>query len=590
MYSQKRSSTSVNLTWWTLRIAVLVVVIALPFLLDLRIISHLRSRLQYGGKSSLERRPNVTVWYPTSHNCRGIFNDEPADDGIPLVLLRDVLVDKRHPSVQEYRINQPDSGHFRRLVGLLTVPPKGRIHVNSTTGPDPINPATGDPDAAKAHLRLPHGGVPGDFRISVDYVITNPSCASQCKQSFCAVKEWQVIMTLTSSDRRLSDESFERNLELLEMSGGQVHLELPMRLSEEPVRVFKSSFNLGCVAGLTRSTDLLGPAALPPLKHTCADTHGAIMLGGGALVREKKWSESGWAEVGNFAARAMRGQVRFDAVAVAVTVKYTVSHMRHICKNVTKCFDRLHEENRQLLDKIAERAREEMESVEVPPSMWPNLYILPFCRLGSDYMEHEKNNPCRWSHYHGQYHQSTYLYSLLGSHYKYAASLDIDEFLVDRYPPGFSRFPLGQSRLGAQSFSAERRFDSVGETSDPNVFWFRWLDFQLRPGDERSLTNTIMARKEPSFLSMNETNLNVSSCYGSTITWSGGKTVVSCDRGMGFRIHNAVMISQRNNLSSLVCNSKSNWGLQNDRFTSMFIYHGRRTPRYGNCLFDSSAV
>lgn len=97
---------------------------------------------------------------------------------------------------------------------------------------------------------------------------------------------------------------------------------------------------------------------------------------------------------------------------------WSASEIEYNCQGNSTCVDSHHEQNNQLLRKVAKITADELEILGVPEDVLSRIVVIPFCRLGSDYSGKEQGDPCASSFWSAQYH-ATYLgYTLVGPYHK----------------------------------------------------------------------------------------------------------------------------------------------------------------------------
>lgn len=125
-------------------------------------------------------------------------------------------------------------------------------------------------------------------------------------------------------------------------------------------------------------------------------------------------------------------------------------------------------------------------------------------------------------------------------------------------------------------------YDSSPERKSPGRLQIRWLDFQTNAEQTRNVTVSVLEHGGLEFAPQavsNTSSFNRTEC---TQPWkrNSGKPVVSCKYGgFGIRIHSSLGIIDSSNLSSRAPNTPASF------IDDIFLYHGRRETRFGNCLW-----
>jgi hypothetical protein len=541
---------------------------------------------------------SITVWTSNSP-CRGKFLSDRNADGPREFMIRDVVADFRHNSLREYRLNHPTKHPFKRIVAYLSVTPLGN---GSRIQPTPIRKAPlheGCPEIASPQreptARLTRDGkdVKG-FVVSVDHVLGGPEQPDPCHlvwKSYRDPDEWQVHISLAhrqneATSDAISEKDMDTMLLDLEREGAFLELSLTFRTGVQSFKPFTASFLLGCIPGLTART------ALPPTDQmfhspsvSCSQSSGALIVSGGAL-----WggltSPAGRIQAAHFAARALTGYLRYEAVAIGVILPRTIAQIQHICGDRRACSGYYQRKNDLFMNALASDMERALQYADVSPSIWPKIVLFPFCKLGSDFDGAERNIACSWSRYFGQHHYGYLSYTLFSPLVKWMTSMDVDESVGDILAE--SGNDTSRSAGNDTSRSAAIRFDSCGNTEVPGALWLRWLHFKVLDESTARLTVALRSRGIPKFRAVQGRKLNVSECYIERTVSGNGKTTLSCESGMGFRVHRGVILGNASNLNSLGFTPSRYWDRKNERVASLLTLHGRRHLQFGSCEFDPS--
>lgn len=195
-----------------------------------------------------------------------------------------------------------------------------------------------------------------------------------------------------------------------------VNMTLPVVRYDEVVIPWRVPMGLGCVMGWT-------VPGVENREESCGSegegANGAILFSGSALYGGKKRDKNHFAEIANFAARALMGPVRYDAVAIGVVSDYSRSDMEYLCRvGDIECWERLDDGNAEMMEGIAETVEEELETIGVPRELFSRVLLIPSCRLGSDAARTEWRDPCNQSKRYGQYYATFYSYAMLSPFFK----------------------------------------------------------------------------------------------------------------------------------------------------------------------------
>ncbi len=417
--------------------------------------------------SFAEKNKNkVRVWYPLdSSKCDGDFRFKfpyQIDAEPSAILIREATVDWRHVSINDVR-DRGITGPYRRVLMLLTVLPDTKN--NNLTE---IEKPTEDRDFdRKAQLMYKNGDAVENVNVSFDYLIEDGRCQRDCgKNGPCIMKEWQSIITLTPKNYE-DEEYFSALLNTLSRSGAYFNLIIPVMVrSRKKAQLVRFKIGLACVSSLSITAQIPTQNYMPTRTEKCRDSTSSVMLAGAPIFGIYSKDKTDWKQIAQFAARHMLGNTWFNSVIVSVHPKHTVSYIRKECAGKhSKCAEKYFRANYEHLDSIGKIVESELKNLKVPEAYWNHLVIVSFCNLGSDFEASEKNYPCSGSHQGGQKVWTHYAYTTFGPYYKWAASLDLDEILVDelafkkaaisspqRYQSAEEKFNLLQAETKKTSF------------------------------------------------------------------------------------------------------------------------------------------
>lgn len=237
------------------------------------------------------------------------------------------------------------------------------------------------------------------------------------------VTEWQVGLVLRPTNPTTSTTAVPHAV----ASDAQLSVTLYLLRFDGIAIPFSISLPLSCVLGWQLPTVLTSHGA--HCNDGARDARGAVLFSAGALHGRKKRSAYHYRELANFAARALLGALRFDAVVIAVVVDFSASDVQMRCGPDVLCAKRLDEANRRMINGVAVAVEEEMARLRVPPKLFERVVLVTSCRLGSDAIGSERGNPCRVSKQYGQYYASFFSYAMLAPFFKVCYSLFLFPFL-----------------------------------------------------------------------------------------------------------------------------------------------------------------
>eukprot|EP00173_Palmaria_palmata_P004499 Plantae.Rhodophyta-Palmaria_palmata.ctg6268.p1 GENE.Plantae.Rhodophyta-Palmaria_palmata.ctg6268~~Plantae.Rhodophyta-Palmaria_palmata.ctg6268.p1 ORF type:complete len:445 (-),score=34.51 Plantae.Rhodophyta-Palmaria_palmata.ctg6268:97-1248(-) len=376
------------------------------------------------------------------------------------------------------------------------------------------------------------------------------------------------------------------DLELI--AAPQIDLSVPVTLPDSPSIIpTHLSVSLSCISGLLNANEL--PNLLPamPSCESCSKAQGSVVVTGGAVFGRKRDSPEGSQEIASFCARMLLGSVFFDTVAVPILPKYSLAEIHGLCASqeaLSQCLSAHYEKNFEFLKNISTGVENELRQLSVPENLWEKIALFPVCRLGTDYDGYEHGQDgCKWSYYRGQLNVADTSYTLFSPYHKWYANLDLDEFIVNEKAYLQSSDEPFYRRAGNQRASDTfDNYDSNPGRKSPGRLQIRWLDFQTNTEQTRDVTVSVLEHGGLEFGSQavsNTSSVNRTEC---TQPWkrNSGKPVVSCkDGGFGIRIHSSLGISDSFNLSSRAPNTPPSF------VDDIFLYHGRRETRFGNCVW-----
>lgn len=385
------------------------------------------------------------------------------------------------------------------------------------------------------------------------------------------VTEWQVGVKLYPAQTGLVGAVREAAAENL-----QLNVTLPVVRFDEEEIMWPIEMGLGCVLGWST------PGVEDRVEACGKDgkgATGAFLVSGSALYGGKKKDVRHFREIANFAARALMGPVRYDAVAMGVVTDYSLSDMEYKCRVAdVECWQKLDDWNVRMMEAVARTVEEELAMLGVPSELFSRVLLIPSCRLGSDADRNEWRDPCKESKRYGQYFATFYSYTMLAPFFKvshsssfqvrrlaimwlfvpaayvlparvsnslpvtllcrylslprtqWGASYDMDEFLAP-----IPTMPKGPGPAQPILDEADKSF---GIARGDMVF--QWLNFRVRSTEDSRALSVRLIRGFPTTLHNQENSSRPEQCYERTRD-DTAKSVVRCDVGLGFTIHHPVM-------------------------------------------------
>lgn len=382
--------------WFILLLFVLYIVVLLPLSRDV-----LRSAYRF--TIAIQSQPSSrypSIWYPELV-CRGSFSSTSSphsNASFPEAVLRDAYLDRRPASL-------------RQAFGKHGPLPKQRVvlaisaHLSVRL------------EESEATVRLANAP---NVRVSIDDVREIESTSKEKAFEYAPgrttkrgheVAEWQVIITLRSTYFRRDFEQHLRNL----AGDPLVQLKLQLSLShfDGNNSTFEPRLSLGCIFGwdVPEIIQRHAPADIDRLQQPSS----AVLLCANSLSGNKKLQNRSHAEVAHWAARALRGPVRFDIVVLPVIVDISAAECS---PNDLHCFEDTSRTNSVLFNSLAKNVAQELQRIGVAEEVFERVVLIPFCRLGAHVLGFEHNNPCSGSQRYGQIQVTFMPYSVLAKYFK----------------------------------------------------------------------------------------------------------------------------------------------------------------------------
>lgn len=522
---------------------------------------------------------SVTIWLPYNNKkCEGDFIHRSTNGHISF-LIRDVAVDDRHVSLREAS-KQFAGKSFRRLQVFFSVIPNPQLgmyaEISSISAELP----------PLAELLFPDLSQVLEVKILFDYFLEDQPFQRNCiTHKTCRVREWQAILTLVDQENE-SDALFNQKLGYLLREGVSLHFKLPVVLRESnQTSISKFKVSLGCFEGISNYGYLGNMFNFTHDTGNCHRVKNAIAISGAPLFGGNRNDINQWRNIAHYAARHLYGHTWYDAVAVALLPKYTLSHIQNECRNDHMCESFLVEQNIEYMKSIRNEVEKELTALQIPSKEWNRIILFQFCALGSDFTGSERNEPCAASFHGGQKILGLVGYTRFGSHFAWASNFDLDELLVDE----LALAQKSNTEIRRMQSAADR-FHSLRRATNKSSFYALWMDFSVPKLDHRDFTKKIMNGERIGFKNKSSTSnyVSLSECYG-----GGGKVFTHCSSTVGLLAHYALKVEKNGKLNEYKCappRTKRRTRLfRTIPFeTEIYTWHVRDPPRQGNCLFDKS--
>lgn len=334
-----------------------------------------------------------------------------------------------------------------------------------------------------------------------------------------SVREWRVSISLPRDS--LFHDTF-------------LTISLPLKRFDGHIIQFKPWMHVSCILGLktlaSKPNKEVGSTA------PCLSSRRTVLFGGkGVFGDEPKLLAQ---QLAHFTARAIFGEFRFTSVVMALNVPYSQSELGK--KDVTS--SRSAFENIKYMRDISHMVEQELIELQVWHKFPGNgLTIIPTCTLGT---ATQLNENCSLSSMHGQYAAGLMLHSLFSQDFKWAFSMDMDEFL---YTNG------NNNEDGVTKKNMVDELDRIDKREGfRGYFTLKWFNFKF-PKQHliTNLTNDILTRspisltarrdlkeKVNEFVKLNSTIcLTLKRDKHHKMADTTGKTALRCDVGDGFKVH-----------------------------------------------------
>lgn len=409
--------------------------------------------------SSISNHSTVRIWAPVG-SCKGLFVSSQAKHSVhnlPYAIIRDAVVDRRLLSREQFRKANPSLPTdlpFERIILYLTLHLSVRLTKNEAQAVLTRSLNYNRSDNVSEHLNTQTQSLIKGLRTNVDFVThADPFVFNKKKYHpkyrtthNRQVSEWQIAISIapdlemnSSPYKSYSQKQFTEFIRQLSVGSNPASFNFGFTLRRydgEQFR-FNPTMSLACATGWE-----LDPV-FPPLKEMSEEPRcakgawrvgGSVAISGKALYGDKSRDSKHYYEIAQFAARALRGPVRFNAALVAVVVNSSLSDISYRCavppkgETTEQCEQRYHDQNLAHLTKIRNVVEQELEALNVDRRLFSKVVIMPFCRLGTDAAHSERDNPCKESHRHAQYHATFYSYAMVAPYYRVRIHIIVNTF------------------------------------------------------------------------------------------------------------------------------------------------------------------
>lgn len=365
--------------------------------------------------------PRVHIWQ-TPQNCQNATVASPpardSERSFPYFILRDAAVDNRPASNRV--LGKSDPPGTRRLILYLTVHLSNRLSMNYLNY------------SITAKVSHPALSITPEYVLEVcpalvPKVPKGHRPALRTRYGREAV-EWQLGIRVSPSDPNQP-----QTLEEAVRQGAVANLTIPAHRYDGESFLYNIAFPLRCALGW----DVLPPIIPSALRsEPICDAGGAgasstVLLSGSSLYGSKKRDPKHFKEVAHFAARALRGAVRFQAVIMSVVTDFSAADIALKCGADMTCAQGLEKQNMDLLHRVARVVETEFAALGLPEELRARVVLVPTCRLGSDAANSEKDDPCQISHRYGQYHATFFAYGVIAPYFKVRSSPIVRFFVAD---------------------------------------------------------------------------------------------------------------------------------------------------------------
>lgn len=466
--------------------------------------------------------PKVHIW-ETPKNCqKATFASAPAKNSpssFPYFILRDLTLDNRPAA--NHALGTHDPPGTRRLILYLTVHLSTRLSLDknglqiTTATSHPALTITPEYVLEVCPALVPK--VPNRYR---------PGLRTRFGHEGV---EWQLGIRVSPTNPAHPD------ISQAVRDGAVANVTIPAHRYDGVSLPYELSFPLRCALGWGQLPAFLPGAHrdAPACDAGGVGASGAVLLSGSALYGKKKREARYFKEVAHFAARGLRGTVRFQAVVMSVVSEYPASEIALRCGGDAECVGELERRNMELLQAIGRVVEEEFRLLGVEEELLGRVAIVATCRLGSDAGRSERDEPCGVSKHAGQYVATYMSYGMVAPYFKWAASYDMDEY--------FSKVPKND-RSRVKTVSAVELLDEAdrkvgGKLGD---LMFPWLRFRVRDQNVSFALSRELLDGKYAVLGHEERNYSMNICYEKSRMYLG-KSAVRCDVGLGFTIHRPIV-------------------------------------------------
>lgn len=179
--------------------------------------------------------------------------------------------------------------------------------------------------------------------------------------------------------------------------------------------MFKPNITLSCIQGLQLHLNK------QLLNRPKSSMNGSVLISSNPLYGIKRNQSKYYKEIAHFAARALTGPIRFDAVVMSITLPATQSDIYSHCHGYDSvgCNKRMISKNHNLLNTVALEIQKELIVLGFQDlDIERKIILMPVCTLGSDSKSSESWNPCSQAKHNGQYWSSILAYAVIAPFFK----------------------------------------------------------------------------------------------------------------------------------------------------------------------------
>ena len=354
------------------------------------------------------------------------------------------------------------------------------------------------------------------------FLLTGPYRIGKKTRHGSELSTHHIAITLVSTTN-VSQAAFNREIYRLSSAGAVLDIAIPLKRFDGFLLTFSTSFMLSCATGWEQPDTFPTLSSLQSSECTTSAhaASGAVLLAASPPRLNARHDARQLSLMAHFAARALSGSMPFDAVVIPILVNNTVED-RNTCRD-SQCISLMENQNTVDFEHIRHSIEEEFRILDLPRSKWSRLILLPFCRLGSAATQREHGAPCALDYQYGLYHAFFFTYLMAAPYFKWAASLELDEF----FAPNSNSIHLPTNKI-VDVFDLSNIFAG-------GSMCYQHVNFRINEDYSREMTIDFMRGTGPTLRGRNASD----DCFQNKD--SSGKCAVRCDVGLGFTIRTAVV-------------------------------------------------